>query len=166
MLKIETSTWGTNSVPFLVFLEIIFGPHRGSFAKAASVFVVSSAVSFRLISFYLDLLTDFYCRNRCWTRKGICGFCIRLSWRKCDATVWYDAKKKLHHRFLFSLYKLREIRIWVKRRKARKTKKMYKKRDPDPRFTDTLCSLGIICGAVQLYSWISGDRDDQRNFGL
>ena len=98
--------------------------------------------SFRLIFHWLDLLMNFYYRNRCWTRKEICGFYIRPSWLKCDASVWDGAKKlALPHCFILvisvnivtihSWCKLREIIMWVKRKKKRH-KNIYKKGDPGP----------------------------------
>ena len=53
--------------------------------------VYSWKLSFRLIFQWLDFLMALYCWNRCWTRKLICAFYIRLPWLKCDASVWDDA---------------------------------------------------------------------------
>ena len=88
---------------------------------------LSSAVSVCLIFHWLDLLMDFYCRNRCWTRKEIFDC---FDW---DVT---DLKKVAAANFVFIIFfifyisefivtihcwcELREIRIWVKRKKKRR----------------------------------------------
>ena len=88
----------------------------------------------------VDLLMGFYCKTRCWTRKELFGFYIRLSWLKFDSTVWDDDAKKWAYYFLLLcfLYFLyiwkycndtqlvqiaKKIRIWVKKKKKKFKKK-------------------------------------------
>ena len=70
--------------------------------KATGVFMVTSSVSFRLTFHWLDLLMDFYCKNRCWTRKEICDFYIVLTEIWLDCLGW--CKKRSSSTLFYFLY--------------------------------------------------------------
>ena len=103
----------------------------------SQLFMVSSAVSFH----WLDLLMDFYCRNRCWIRKEVCGFYIRLPWLKCDVIVWDSAKKWapahffFYFRYFLYIWKYcnhTQLRQIARNQSLEKDIKKYIKRYPDP----------------------------------
>ena len=100
----------------------------------SQLFVVSSAVNLGLVFHWLDLLMDFYCRNQCWIRKEI------FDWLDWNVTWLFGMIRKMSSStsffvsfFIFyisecivtihSWCKLRQIRVWVKRKFKKKALK-------------------------------------------
>ena len=80
-------------------LEVTYALKKLNTNRSCSWLHVNSAISLCLIFHWLDLLMDFYCRNRCWIKKEIFDC---LDWNVTDAK-----KLALAQFFLYFLY------IWI-----------------------------------------------------